>query len=58
MGKFSPGEETGGGTDSGKNLLRRGDTPRGEIKLSPASSSRHFVVLTCTQTRHRVAERG
>ena len=28
------------------------------IKLSPASSSRHSVVLTCARTRLRATERG
>ncbi len=37
---------------------RGSDTQGSGIKLSLASSSRHFVVLTCTRTRHRVAERG
>lgn len=37
---------------------RRQDTQGSGIKLSLASSSRHFVALTCTPTRHRVAERG
>lgn len=57
---FIKGGDSGEGeTDSGKNLSQRQRGTRGSgIKLSPASSSRHFVVLTCTRTRHRVAERG
>lgn len=42
----------------GRIYCRGRDAQKNEIKLSLASSSRHFVVLTCTQTRHRVAERG
>lgn len=37
---------------------RGSDTQGIGIKLSLASSSRHFVVLTCTPSRRRVAERG
>lgn len=58
---FSSREETAGGgeTDCGKNLLQKQRYTQGSgIKLSLASSSRHFVVLTCTRTRRRVAERG
>lgn len=42
----------------GRIYCRGRDTQGSGIKLSLASSSRHFVVLTCTRTRHRVAERG
>lgn len=57
-GKFIEGIGSKGRNWQRKESIVEAEQHREVGLICPCSSSRHFVVLTCTQTRRRVLERG